>query len=398
MTITKARAVRRRRGSIIEIPGARGVSYKLKFDLPTDVKGERKTHYKTIRGTRDDAETELARLTGQAGKGTDLDAGKQTLETWIETWLELDHDISTRTLERYAELLRGHVVPRLGRYPLATLGPLQIERCYAALAKSGLAPRSIVHVHRVLFQCLRDAKRYHGIDNPAENVKRRRIKQGQEAKMHVLPLETLLSLFETIRETNFKSLPYPLAILAFDSGARRGELLAIRWSDVDFDKRTLRIERAVDDTKAHGVVIKNEPKNESSRRTITLSLQTIETLKAWRARQGEDRLMLGKPLPDDALVFPLSIETPTVPLRPREVTKSFSRIIAKRPDCAGFRLHDLRHSCASHLLERGVSIPEVSRHLGHSSPQITMTVYAHAIPDTGTGIGLLDRLTAAAAE
>ncbi len=98
------------------------------------------------------------------------------------------------------------------------------------------------------------------------------------------------------------------------------------------------------------------------------------------------------------LIFPLSVETPTEPLRSREVTKRFSRIIAKQKDCTGFRFHDFRHSCASHLLARGVPIPEVSRQLGHSSPQVNMMVYAHAIPDTGNGIGLLDRLMPAAAE
>ena len=241
----------------------------------------------------------------------------------------------------------------------------------------------------------KDAKRLRLIpDNPAADVKRRRIKRaGREgaADMHALPLDRMVALFDTVRAANLKSLPHPLALLAFDSGARRGELLAARWCDLDLDRRTLRIERAVDETEAHGVTIKDSPKNESSRRTITLSVQTIATLRAWRARQIEDRLKLGAQLPADALIFPLSVETPTMPLRPREVTKAFSRLV-KREGFAPFRFHDFRHSCASHLLARGVPVPEVSRHLGHSSPQVTMTVYAHAIPDANSGVGLLDQL------
>ena len=113
MTATKARAIRRRRGSVIEVPGAKGVSYKLKFDAPGE-RDERRTFYKTLKGvTREEAEAELARLVGQSVK-TDLSAGKQPLATWIETWIELDHDVSTRTLERYGELLRSHVAPRIG--------------------------------------------------------------------------------------------------------------------------------------------------------------------------------------------------------------------------------------------------------------------------------------------
>ncbi len=153
MTITKARAVRRRRGSIIEVPGARGVSYKLKFDMPSET-GERRTYYKTIRGNREDAEAELAKLAGKATKGADLIAGKQPLSDWIEEWLsdlsdtvELpDEGISQRTYERYAELLRGHVVPQLGDYPLAVLKERQIERFYIKHAKAGLARRTIKQV------------------------------------------------------------------------------------------------------------------------------------------------------------------------------------------------------------------------------------------------------------
>ena len=410
--ITKARAVRRRRGSIIEVRGARGVSYKLKFDLPTSTKGERRTHYKTIKGTYEEAEAELARLTGQAGRGLDLNAGKQTLSDWIDGWLQdhARHSVSTRTFERYDELLRHYVVPHIGDHPLAVLGPLHIERLYNKLSESGrrrptknegagLSPRTILHVHRVLSQCLKDAKRLRVIsDNPAADVKRQRIRKGKAtnaAEMHVLPLDRMLVLFDRIRAANLKSVPHALAVLAFDSGARRGELLALRWSDLD--GRTVRIDRTVDETKAHGVTIKPEPKNESSRRIITLSVETITTLRAWRTRQLEDRLKLGAHLPADALIFPLSIETPTTPIRPRNVTKAFSWLVA-REGFAGFRFHDFRHSCASHLLARGVPVPKVSKHLGHSSPQVTMTIYAHAIPDGDDGLGLLDRLREATVE
>lgn len=411
---TKARAVRRRRGSIIEVQCAHGVAYKLKFDVRTGEKGERRTHYKTIRGSHEEAEAELARLTGQASRGVDLKAGQQTLSSWVEEWLEhhVGDDVSTRTFERYAELLHHYVVPEIGDYPLAVLGPLHIERLYKKLAKSGrrrttknakrgLSPRTILHVHRVLSQCLRDAKRFRLIsDNPMADVKRRKVKKGQAtdaAQMHVLSLDRILELFEVIRAANLKSVPHALAVLAFDSGARRGELLALRWADVDLDKRTVRIDRTVDETKENGVTIKPEPKNESSRRTNTLSAETITTLRAWRTRQLKDRLKLGAHLPTDALIFPVSIETPTAPIRPRNVTKAFSWLVA-REGFDGFRFHDFRHSCASHLLERGVPVPKVSKHLGHSSPQVTMTIYAHAIPDDDDGMGLLDRLREATAE
>jgi integrase len=407
---SKFRAVKRRRGSIIEVQGAKGVSYKIKFDLPGDEKYARRTQYKTIRGTYQEAEAELARLTGQAGRGVDLDSGKQTLSGWIETWLtdHAQHSVSMRTFERYAQLLRHHVAPRIGHHALAVVGPLHIERLYNELGQSGqksrkrkggaatgLSPRTILHVHRTLFQCLRDAKRLRVIsDNPAADVKRRRVKQkggAGAAQMHVLALDRMLELFDAIKATTYKNVPYELAVLAFDSGARRGELLAARWIDLDGDRRTLRIERAVDETETNGVVIKPEPKNESSRRTITLSTQTVALLRSLWKRQAEDRLKLGSKLPTDALIFPQSIEAPTLPLRPRGVTQQFAAI-TKAHGFDGFRFHDFRHSCASHMLSRGIPVPDVARHLGHSSPSVTMTVYAHAIPKREGGLGLLDQL------
>ena len=102
-------------------------------------------------------------------------------------------------------------------------------------------------------------------------------------------------------------------------------------------------------------------------------------------------------MPPDALIFPASIETPTVPIRPSDVTKSFSKLVARK-GFGGFRFHDFRHSCASHLLSRGVPVTKVSGHLGHSNPQVTMAIYAHAIPDDDDGLGLLDRLMEATAE
>jgi integrase len=164
--------------------------------------------------------------------------------------------------------------------------------------------------------------------------------------------------------------------------------LALRWIDVDFERRTIRIDQATDETKANGVTIKPELKNESSRRTITISHGTAATLRALWKEQAEDCLQVGT---RPALVFPASPHEPATPLRPREVTKAFGRAVRKF-GFHGLRFHDLRHNCASHMLKAGRTVPDVAQHLGHSTPAITMQVYAHAIPRKETGAGLLDDL------
>ena len=396
MTRTISRSVRRR-GSIIEIQGARGVSYKLKFELPADANGERKTAYKTLKGvSRAEAAAELAKLLEQVGKGVDINAGKQTLAQWIEIWLEeYLSDVSQKTFEGYAEILRTYIKPEIGHWPLAILSPLHIERLYKQLGKR-LAPATVGQVHRTLSQCLKDAKRLRVIaDNPAVDVKRPRAKKS--AKMHVLKLDQLFDLFDHVKTVQRKNMPFELVLLAFDSGCRRGELLGLRWSDLDTEQHTIKIDRAVDETQKYGVRIKAELKNESSHRTVTLSAQTVAALHSLRLRQAENHLMCGAHLPDDALIFPLSIDEPCEPLRPSAVTKSFARV-AKTAGFEGFRFHDLRHSCASHMLGVGRPLPDVSQHLGHANSAITLSVYSHVIPKDEGGKGLLDELMPAAAE
>jgi integrase len=408
----------RRSGSIVEHVGKKGATYRAKFDVPSAAPGApRRTVYSRTFKTRKEAERELRRLQDEAERGVKVDAASRTLTSWIEEWLaSVTDDVSRRTFERYAELLRHHVVPHIGHRALRQIEPLEVERLYRKLGISGwrgrpkpgaeptvkgLAPRTVKHVHRALFSCLKDAARLRLIgNNPLADarVKRKRAGKpdpnGQAATMKVVDRETLARLLDAARKQDGKSknLPYALVLLALDSGARRGELLALRWSDINLDRRTIRIDRAVDDTKENGITIKDEPKNESSRRTVTISGQTAETLRAhWRG-QTEIRLALGLgKLPEGALAFPLGPKQSYEPLRPREVTKAFARF-ADSIGLAGLRFHDLRHNCASHLLKAGKPVPDVARHLGHSTPAITMAVYAHAIPQADGGAGLLDEL------
>ena len=420
------KSVKRRIGSITERRGVRGTTFRLKFDLPTSPNGDRRTVFKTVKGgDRKGAERELRRMIAQAERGVTLDAPKATLADWIKTWL-VEHivgDVSARTLERYAELLTLHVVPRIGRLPLQQVGPSDVQSLYHDLLKSGrrlkprtrerkdraavpaqapgLSKRTVVHVHRVLGRCLADAARLRHVDeNPCRHVKPPRIKRQDgdndgKTKMLILSRSDLGKLLAGIDDgtaPKSKNLPPLLALVALDSGTRRGEILAFAWSDFSHNSRSLRVERSVEDTKAGGIVIKAVPKTEASRRTIFISARTAAALAAEKARQEAEQALLGKSLAPCALIFPWSALEPLEPLRPREVSKAFGRAAAAN-GFKGMRLHDLRHNNASHLLAAGRPVPEVSKHLGHASPEITMRIYAHAIPMEEIGTGLLDEIT-----
>lgn len=393
----------RRRGGIVRIRGKNGDTFKVKIDLPQihAGNGKRPTFVRTFK-SYEEAERELLRLREQADRGVRI-AERMTLADWAKTWLAdtIESQVETITFERYSVLLNRHVIPTLGQTEIRKLSTADIEWLYNTLRTSGgLSVGTVTYVHRVLFQCLKDAVRLKKIsENPAATVKRPKAKKtaatngdnAPVAKMKILDRDQLTQLLDGVKSRVSKVLPHSLVLLALDSGARRGELLALRWSDIDLDQRTLRIDRAVDDTKTYGVTIKDAPKNDASRRTVTISKSTVDVLRAERKRQDADAAKLGKSLPGDALVFPRSPMEPTTPIPPRYVTQQFIRT-AKALGFPGLRFHDLRHNTASHMLAAGRPVPAVARHLGHSTPAITMRVYAHAIPEKAAGAGLLDTL------
>lgn len=370
-------------GSIIKREGKRGLAWLLKYDAPRADGAPRRQLYKWVKGARKDAERELRALLGQIDDGTHIDPNKVTVAEWIETWLR-DHAAprtAAKTHERYSELFRLHVAPRIGGTRLLKLTPPTIQALYAELrsgeGKRALSGQTILHVHRQLKQALKAAVRQRIIPrNPADDVDTpRRDAQADKADaIRALEQKQLDALLLGFKDHSL----FPIVVTAAGTGMRRGELLALRWSDIDFERLTIRVERSVEDTKAKGIRIK-PPKTRSSRRTIGIDPGLAAMLKVELARHAEIAIQCGltKEQRIDALAFPSSPATPAVPRHPRGVTKSFARQTAD----LGFaiRLHDLRHTHATLLLTAGVPLNAVSQRLGHASPSITLNVYGHVL-------------------
>jgi len=170
---------------------------------------------------------------------------------------------------------------------------------------------------------------------------------------------------------------FPIVYVALATGARRDEILALRWSDIDFEKGLVRIDRAIEETQAHGVKF-NPQKTESSRRLIGVDADVISTLRKHRAYQLEEHLKLGTRLPPDALVFPQSALAPATPMATFRVSKRFSDL-AKRIGFPKLRFHDLRHTHATLLLTEGVPVNAVAARLAHSKASTTINCYGHAL-------------------
>jgi integrase len=187
----------------------------------------------------------------------------------------------------------------------------------------------------------------------------------------VLTVEDARRLVGAIRGDRFEA----LWICALTLGLRKGELLGLRWNDIDFGDATLMIRQALQRAGGHLVLV--EPKTARSRRVVPVPPQTLAALRAHRRRQHADKLAAGRAWRDSGPVFTTHLGGP---LEPRNVNRSWYAV-RSRAGLTGFRLHDLRHSCASFLLAAGASPRTAMKTLGHSQIGLTMNTYTHVLPE-----------------
>lgn len=353
-------------------------SWRLKYDVARDQDGKRQIRYATVRGIKKDAQRELNRILHEIDEGAFVDATKETVGDYLDRWLRdyAKTNVAGKTYERYSEIVTGHLKPALGKTILKDLKPLHIQSYYSdALesgrlnGKGGLAPRTVHHHHRILFEALKQAVRWRMLAiNPAEAVIP---PKPEEVEINILDIAELGRVLQEARPTR----SYTSILLASTTGMRRGEVLAVRWRDINFDAAVLTVNQAIEETKA-GLRVK-APKTKRSRRNITLPALTVDALRRHKIRQSEERLKLGLGRDHDGLVF-TDLEGGLV--RPRNLTKEFGRI-AKRAGLPGITFHGLRHSHITQLLADGVNPKVVSERAGHASVAITLELYGHVLPN-----------------
>ncbi|MGY3489625.1 integrase [Bradyrhizobium sp. USDA 4011] len=370
-------------------------SFSLIIDLPRERGEKRKQKWVTYKGTKREAEKELARLITELDDDKYVEASKLTVGQWVDQWIESGapgrrrKKVSQRTLERYGQLLRTHVKPALGHRLLQKLRAPEIDRLYAKMADAkAISPRTQHHVHTVLGSCLATAHRKGLIAaNPMLRVEQ--IPAPEAFDFDPDDDERIDDIGEGLTETELailiagfrSSTIYTTVVLAAAIGARRNELLALRWSDLDVDKKTLRIERALEHTKKFGIRVK-PPKTKRGIRTVDLDAAVIAMLL--KEKERHLRLYAGVPdgaevdlslirLPADALMFPAISVSFTAPRHPR----NFSRDFADRAETLGFgrtRFHDLRGVHSTALLDAGIPVHTVAQRIG-DDPAILLRAY-----------------------
>ena len=352
----------------------------------------------TFHGTLTEARKELRRLLKAGDDGQHVDPSKKTLGQWIEEWLAAGapgrkkRRVGQQSLERYEQVLNIHVKPALGKTGLQKLTAAMIDRVYADIARSKIAPKTAHLIHVVFGACLATAHRKGEIANnpmakveqvPSLNLQPENAEEAEVDSIGEGLSETELSaLVDGFKSTS----SHAIVALAAATGARRNELLALRWTDLDVEKKTLRIERALEQTKKFGIRVK-PPKTMRGFRTIDLDQSAVDLLLKEKALH--QRIMAGIPdgvdvdlslikLPPNALIFPAMPEAgDDFDFAKWHNPINFSHTFARRAEAIGFgktRFHDLRGIHATALLDAGIPVHTVAQRIG-DDPAILLRAY-----------------------
>lgn len=341
-------------------------SWEVRFDAgPDPTTGKRRQVSRAVRGIRKEAEAVLASLIARYESGIDIPRGKQTVAAFLARWLDVHARPNTapKTYRRYEQLLRLHVVPVIGGLMLSKLRPLHIQDIYRQVVEKGRSVRTALHCHRVLREALQHAVRWQLISqNPADAVESPRPPRFEIAS---LATDDLARLLDAAEQTEYGA----LVALALMSGLRQGELLGLRWQDVDFNNSALRVQQTLQWLPPEGFSFR-QPRTHRSARPVALSPATKERLQQHRIKQLEGRLLAGTAYDDGNLVFANALGRP---LHPSTLRQAWLGIV-KAAGLEGVRFHDLRHAHATLLMAQGVHSKIVSERLGHSSVGITLDI------------------------
>ncbi|OMD43028.1 site-specific integrase [Paenibacillus odorifer] len=331
-----------------------------------------KRNQKKKRGfkTKREAEKALNELLNQVHLGTYVEPSKLLYKDYLKQWLE-DKQTKVRasTLQTYSWLVENHIIPSLGQVELAKLTPMLIQQTYTTMMKeSKLGSENVQKIHTLVNDSLKRAERWGLIaKNPAALVERPR---AEKKEIRIWDMKELNVFLWSARESRY----YIAFFLAAWTGMRQGEILGLRWKDIDFDNNTLRV---VQTLRHNSTELVSTTKTKASNRNIALSNQTIEALQKHRRRLVKERLHAGEVYNNHDLVVCTAVGTP---LNSRNLNRTFYDLI-KKAKIRRISFHSLRHTHASLMLASGEHVKIVSERLGHANIRITLDTYSHLLPN-----------------
>ena len=353
-------------------------TYELTVDLGKDSNGRRQRKFVNVKGTRKEADKKLRELAAAVDSGTALDLSKVNVSEFLERWMAdyVATNTAPSTQDGYHFIVRCHLIPHLGNIPLKKLQPAHLQEYYAkALStgrrdgKGGLSARTVKHHHRVLSEALSHAVKWGVLSrNVAQMTDPPRPSRKEINILSPVDIDRLVDAFEG---TDY----YALVYTALYTGMRRGELLGLRWCDVDLPLATISVTQSLQRLYG-GEFSVREPKSAHSRRLIPMPPSLAVLLRRHNEHEEQRKELLGMTASPTDLVFS---RYDGHPLDPSTVSHNFGDIVTKS-GIKNVRFHDLRHAHASLMLRTGASPKVISERLGHSSIAITMDIYSHVMP------------------
>lgn len=364
-------------GSIHERTNAKGKKvYDVMYRITDPKTGKRKQKIKRGFSKKGDAQKFLTEVLNQIESNSYVEAKKMKLSDLLDEWFSrfVEGKLAANTVRGYKVNIKNHIIPSLGWIPLQQLTARDIQNFYDEKLKDiddedseGLSAKSIIYIHRNLSKALDYAvKERYIIRNPAKDVE---LPSPEKFTGMVFDQKTIMKLLTTVRDTPME-LPIALSGLA---GLRRGEAAGLQWSDVDMDNGIITIRKQR--TAGSKDTRRSKVKTLESYRSIKIAQELVEILKRHKSIQEQNKLILGDEYHDNGFVC---CEPDGSIINPSNFSKRFHNILENN-QFPIIRYHDLRHSFATNMIRLGVPVNTVSKMMGHSTPVVTLTIYAHVL-------------------
>lgn len=366
----------------------KGNNYYVVLELDRDENGKRRRITLSVRkelglnrpATKRQAEQLLVKKLREIQEGTFIEPNDMTVGDLLDRWMEShgETNLKQTTYETHLSCINNHIKPAIGHIPLAKLRPLHLQQLYTDKLKGGradgkpggLSSSSVRYMHMIMHTALSAAVKWDLVArNVADAVTPPKV---ESVKQKTWTADEARKFLDYIREHRL----YPLYYLALTTGMRRGELLGLRWQDINWEQRTLSINQTLVTTPG-GQNIISSTKTESSNRVVALSAAMIAELRRHRKRQLEEMMVLGINSYDQELVFVSEVGTP---INPRNLLRHF-QTTAKKARLPVIPFHCLRHTSATLMLQQGIHPKVVAERLGHSRITTTLDTYSHVLPN-----------------
>jgi len=327
--------------------------------------------------TKREAQAWISEMSFKRDRGLIVATTRVTINSFLVEWLEVHStQLKEASARRYKQLARDYVFPYIGKKRITDFTVIHVEELYQLLLASGVSVRNVRYTHSLLNRSLKDAVKRglvgfnaaSGARQPKDTPKEMKILDESQIKLFLI----------TIKDHRLEALFH----VAIKTGMRQGEIFGLMWTDIEWEKGYLRVQRQAQRFKGQGMLFV-PPKTKAGRRTIPLGVDLLKMLREHREKQEVLKTKIGCNWHDKNLIFPSKTGNP---LSESNLLKEYKNLL-EASGLPKMRFHDLRHTAASVMLNRGVPLLVVSRILGHSKPSTTLDIYGHLIPVLHEEIG-----------